>query len=125
VEQKGNFSIAAEADYMIVRLEGAMSAEVVVQASVQLLSSDKYHSGKPVIWITSTADLSTVGFDMVKAAIKDIDQIYDGLPLGRIALVSERTINIWTIKLFKEMYEKEEVRVFKSFEEAKDWVLSG
>ncbi len=125
MEREGKFTIIPEADYVVVRLEGLMSADVVVQASLQLLITDGYHSGKPVIWITTTADLSAVELDMVESAIKDIDQIYDGLPLGKIALVTERTINIWTIEFFKEMYDKDMVRVFNTFEEAREWALGG
>ena len=123
MEREGKFTISSSADYMVVKLEGLISADVVINASADLLNTENYYSGKPVIWIATTADLSTVELEVVEAAIKDIDQIYDGLPLGRIALVTERTINIWTIEFFKEMYDKEMVRVFNTFEEAKEWAL--
>lgn len=124
MERQGKYTISSANDYMEVKLEGLISADVVIKASTDLLKAKEYYSGKPVIWITTTADLSNVELEMVEAAVKDIDQIYDGLPLGKIALVTERTINIWTIEFFKEMYDKDMVRVFDTFEEAREWALS-
>ena len=124
VEQQGKYTISSSNDYMEVKLEGLISADVVIRASADLLKAEEYYSGKPVIWIATTADLSTVELEMVEAAVKDIDQIYEGLQLGKIALVTERTINIWTIEFFKEMYDKDMVRVFDTLEEAREWALS-
>jgi hypothetical protein len=121
---EGKFSITAKELYVNVVLEGQISAQNVVEASRQLLTTTGYYSGKPVIWNATKADLSTIELDMIEKAVVEIDKIYKGLPLGRIALVSERILNIWTIEFFKEMYDKEIVRVFSAFKEAEDWILS-
>lgn len=118
----GKFSINCQSDFFIVELVGAVTACHVINASRQLLNTPEFTPGYPVIWDATAADLSEIDSETIEKTITELDEMFDGLPLGHVALVSEREINLGTIDLFRVMYDKNEVSVFNSFPKAQDWI---
>lgn len=120
----GHYVISSTPTYIVVELQGRISAKTVIDASKALLTHPGYQSGDCVLWNASNADLSDIEPEVIEDTVLEIDQIYEGLPLGHIAIVSEKLINLGVISFFQEIYNKTDVQVFDSLEAAEDWLGS-
>jgi len=119
-----NYLISAKAGYFQIELKGTIAKEDVTEAVRNLLQTSGYYHGAPVIWVTTEADLSNIDLDTINQAVKEIDSMLEGLTIGLIALVTEKSINASIVMLFKEIYNKNVVSVFDSLERAEKWILS-
>ena len=119
-----HFSIKQKKQYIQIDLNGTITKQDLLDATGQLVKTPGYHHGKSVIWEVSQADLSNLDLDALDQAAKGIHSIFKGQRIGHTALVSEKSINVVTVELFKEIYNRDVVAVFDSFVEAEDWILS-
>ena len=118
-----HYSITTKEHYIQIDLHGTISKQDLIDANRQLVETPEYHHDISVIWLTTEADFSNLDLDELDQAARGIESVFKGQRTGYSALVSEKSINVITAELFKEIYSRDVVGVFESFMEAEEWIL--
>lgn len=126
MEENCHINTTFKNDHVLVRLEGQVTVDKILETTTSILRSQYYLPGFPQIWDVSLTDLS--GFDdtSIELTVIRIAKLKSPAIPSKIGLVSENDINRCSMALFKEYYEvgADEIRIFNTIKEAKDWVLS-
>ncbi len=120
-DKKFRSQVTFKSDYVLIELEGMLSGDFILEISKQVQKSEEYKPGTSEIWDISSADLSEVDSDSLFKASEDLEATWQGFQKSKIAVVSQKSINIGHIYLFSELYQRDTVRAFESLKEAKKW----
>lgn len=109
--------------YVLVIVKGILRIPDIELTFKQIISSSEYQQGMKRIWDLSEADLSELDADKVKTATEIPSTFIQGKSSSKVALVSNRDINMALLKLFKvySIDDKSKIEIFTSLEEAKNW----
>lgn len=119
------YEITFKEKYIHITFQGLITPDKLVEASDEIINSSKFTPGIPQIWEATHADLSEADGKTVERAANELNQRWDPIKDSRVGLVSRYEINLSTVELFKEMYDRDldNVRVFATVEGAEKWVL--
>ena len=121
-----NYELTWEKAYMKVVIRNTCSFDDIINSVVESVTGPYFYDGMPSIYDLSNADISGFDSDMVIELSEKVADIIESIGSSKIAIVTEKEINLTLIQLFKEVYQgsRNEFEVFESFDDARDWILS-
>jgi hypothetical protein len=111
-------------DYVLVKLEGPVKTIHILDVSLQVLNSTEHRQGMSEIWEVSAADMSELDPDSIADLSKHMEQLWQDVASSRVAVVSTNRANLSLARLFREYYQRDQIKAFESFQEAESWVLA-
>lgn len=113
---------------LIGTMEGKLTLEMYKQTMDEIISSDQYPSDVYTLWDLRKLDFSSIDRNFVEQVTlirKDINRVRKNAKLG---MVVDSDLAFGMTRMYQILSEMEdltqEVQIFKSIEEAKEW-LSG
>ena len=125
METTCRYVIIFKEKYVHITFQGLVSPDKLIEASDEIMNSSRFTPGIPQIWEATHADLSEADGKTVEYAANELNLRWAPVKDSRVGLVSRYEINLSTVELFKEMYDRDldNVRVFSTIEEAEEWVV--
>ncbi len=113
-----------EENYILVTIKGPLTFEIVNTTFQKIIEVENFSDNMGRIWDLTEADMSDLHHEIVKDLTAIPVSHLKKLTNAKIALVSNRDINIATMKLYK-FYSRDMdgiVEVFNSIQDAKKWL---
>ncbi len=110
-----------------INAKGRITVDLVVNNLEKVFSSTAYKTGMNAVLNLTEADLSELIPESMTAMVTAVNRFANTPVNIKAAIVSEKSINLGMINLFKEYYsnDKIELRVFQMLQEAHDWIFGG
>ena len=123
-DQKTEIVFDESKGYRRIRFFGSITIETVLDAIEQVINSSEYKPNTPGIYDITKADISVIDVELTKELANRIAKLTKG-KIGRpkIALLSEKDLNISMIQLLKEFYDDgvTNLKTFDSLTDAENW----
>ncbi len=121
---KPNYSVIWHKEFVQVELLNRCTSEDILAAVFETITESGYFPGIPAIWDFTRADISDFDGDNIVQISEEIEDMLINLTPAKVAMLSERDLNMGLIYIFKEVFESKAINleVFSEFTKAKDWI---
>ncbi len=116
--------ISRRSQYVAVSLQGIINMEDIAAALKESMTAAYPNISMPMIWDLTAADISHMDSEKTIQTAEKVDSIKRDLPVDYIGLVSNKAINLSMLAFFRDVYERDIIKVFENYQEAEEWILN-
>lgn len=122
-----SISYDEDADVVVVRPEGALDADRLIDLNMRVIEHRKFRPGMGVLWDLRAADVSSLGTEDLHT-IKDLAELNASRRgRGRTALLAADDLPFAMARTYEQIRDLDHVTVatFRTEDEARRWLADG